>query len=64
VATASAIFLSSTAISSALGGLTGSLGVAILGLPHVFYIPGTLAGIAAVGLVIMAHNTGRIPARN
>lgn len=63
VATASAVFISSAAISSALGGLAGSLGIALLGLPHVFYIPGTFAGIAAIGLAVVAHKTDRIPAR-
>ena len=36
IATASAVFMSSTAIASALGGLTGSLGVSVLGLLHAF----------------------------
>src|SRR6202035_3719462 len=35
VATASAVFMSSTAIASALGGLTGSPGVSVLRPPHV-----------------------------
>ena len=43
VATASAIFMSSTAVSSALGGLTGGLGLAIVGLPQVFFIPAAFA---------------------
>lgn len=55
VATASAIFLSSAAISSALGGLAGGLGVAAIGLPHVFVIPAVFAAIAAVGLALMAR---------
>lgn len=55
VATASAIFLSSTAISSALGGLAGGLGAAVIGLPLVFIIPAVFAGIATVGLIIMAR---------
>ncbi|MFZ4893021.1 MFS transporter [Plantibacter sp. Mn2098] len=57
VATASAIFLSSTAISSAIGGLAGGLGVAAIGLPHVFIIPAIFAGIAVVGLLVMARRT-------
>jgi SET family sugar efflux transporter-like MFS transporter len=57
VATASAIFMSATAISSALGGLTGGLGVAVLGLPHVFFIPGFFAILASVGLALMARTT-------
>ena len=55
VATASAIFMSSTALSSALGGLTGGIGVALVGLPHVFFIPATFAGLAALGLTLMAR---------
>ncbi|HZX05067.1 MFS transporter [Kribbella sp.] len=55
VATASAIFLTSTAISSALGGLTGSIGIATLGLPHVFVAPASYALLAAAGLAIMAR---------
>lgn len=53
VATASAIFLSSTAIGSALGGLAGGLGVAAIGLPLVFIIPAALAAIAVIGLIAM-----------
>lgn len=55
VATASAIFLSSTALSSALGGLTGGIGVAVLGIPHVFLIPAFFALMATLGLAIMAR---------
>ena len=56
VATASAIFMSSTAVSSALGGLTGGLGVAIVGLPEVFFIPAAFAFFAVVGLMAMARS--------
>ncbi|MGG7509705.1 MFS transporter [Plantibacter sp. YIM 135249] len=55
VATASAIFLSSTAISSAIGGLAGGLGVAAIGLPLVFVVPAALAAIAVIGLACMAR---------
>jgi SET family sugar efflux transporter-like MFS transporter len=55
VATASAIFLTSTAVSSALGGLTGAVGVSVLGLPHVFLIPALFGLIATVGLALMAR---------
>lgn len=55
VATASAIFMSSTALSMALGGLAGGLGVATLGLPHVFFIPAACALAAAIGLAVMAR---------
>ena len=53
VATASAVFMSSTAVASALGGLSGSLGVGILGLPHVFFIPALYGTIATIGLVVL-----------
>jgi MFS family permease len=57
VATASAIFMSSTAVSSALGGLTGGLGAAVLGLPVVFVIPAFFAVLAVIGLAFMAGTT-------
>jgi SET family sugar efflux transporter-like MFS transporter len=57
VATASAIFLSSPALSSALGGLAGGLGVATLGLPDVFLIPAAFALIAVIGLSLMTRTT-------
>ncbi len=56
VATASAIFMSSTAIASALGGLTGGLGVSFLGLPHVFLAPACYGVIATVGIAIMSRS--------
>ena len=55
VATASAVFMSSTAIASALGGLTGSLGVALLGLPHVFLAPALYGLAATVGIAVMSR---------
>jgi len=63
VATASAIFMSAAALSSALGGITGGLGVALVGLPLVFIFPATYAAIAAVGLAVMAMREQR-PARD
>ena len=60
VATASAIFLSSTAISSAIGGLAGGLGAAVIGLPLVFVIPAAFAAIAVIGLLIMSRRESRI----
>jgi MFS transporter, SET family, sugar efflux transporter len=56
VATASAIFMSSTAIASALGGLTGSLGVSVLGLPHVFFAPALYGLIATSGIAVMSRS--------
>ncbi|MGW7753475.1 MFS transporter [Streptomyces violaceusniger] len=57
VATASAIFMSSTALSSALGGSVGGLGVGAVGLPHVFLVPATFALVAAIGLSLMDRST-------
>jgi SET family sugar efflux transporter-like MFS transporter len=54
VATASAIFMSSSALSSALGGVAGGLGVATLGLPSVFFIPAACSLLAVLGLAVMA----------
>ena len=55
VATASAIFMSSTALASAVGGMTGGFGVALLGLPNVFLLPALFGGIAVIGLALMAR---------
>ncbi|GAB3811741.1 MFS transporter [Kribbella italica] len=63
VATASAIFLSSTALASAVGGAAGGLGVTTLGLPHVFLIPATLGLAAVVGLTFLTRAETREPAR-
>jgi SET family sugar efflux transporter-like MFS transporter len=62
VATASAIFLSSTALASALGGAAGGLGAAAIGLPKVFFIPATLGLLAVLGLAVMARRSERSPA--
>ncbi|WP_432970514.1 MFS transporter [Dactylosporangium sp. CA-233914] len=59
VATASAIFMSSTALSSALGGAAGGVGAAIIGLPQVFLIPAALALLAVIGLAVMTRSTER-----
>jgi MFS transporter, SET family, sugar efflux transporter len=56
VATASAIFISSSALSSALGGLTGGFGVATVGLPKVFFIPAAFAVFAVIGFAAMARS--------
>ena len=53
VATASAIFLSSPPLGSALGGLAGGLGVGAIGLPEVFLVPAGFALIAVIGLSLM-----------
>jgi MFS transporter, SET family, sugar efflux transporter len=56
IATASAVFMSSTAIASALGGLTGSLGVSVLGLPHVFFAPALYGLIATGGIAVLSRS--------
>jgi MFS transporter, SET family, sugar efflux transporter len=56
VATASAIFLSAPPLASALGGLSGGLGVAAVGLPEVFFVPAGFAVLAAAGLSLMARD--------
>lgn len=55
VATASAIFMSSSALASALGGGVGGVGVAYLGLPNVFYLPAAFSLVAVIGLAVMAR---------
>ncbi len=55
-ATASAVFMSSTALASALGGLTGSLGVSLLGLPHVFLVPALYGLAATAGIAAMSRS--------
>lgn len=55
VATASAIFMSATPIASALGGASGGIGVAVLGLPNVFIVPAAYAAVAVLGLMGMSR---------
>ncbi|MFJ6197419.1 MFS transporter [Micromonospora sp. NPDC092111] len=55
VATASAVFISSTALASALGGAAGGLGAASIGLPLVFLIPAAAGLLATVGLALMVR---------
>ncbi|WP_211244513.1 MFS transporter [Actinospica robiniae] len=56
VATASAVYITSTAIANAFGGATGSLGVATLGLPHVFLASALYAAIATVGMAALSRS--------
>jgi MFS transporter, SET family, sugar efflux transporter len=56
VATASGIFMSSSALSGALGGLTGGFGVATVGLPRVFFIPAAFAVFAVIGFAALARS--------
>lgn len=56
IATASAVFMSAPAVASALGGLTGGLGVGWLGLPLVFLLPAAYAVLATIGIAVMSRS--------
>jgi SET family sugar efflux transporter-like MFS transporter len=58
IATASAIFITAPALSSALGGLAGGIGAGTIGLPLVFVIPSMLALMASVGLAVLHKRVG------
>ncbi len=58
VGRASGVFLSSITMAGAVGGLIGGLGVAKLGLPHVFWIPMGLSAVATIGLVLLTRRVG------
>ncbi|WP_405067085.1 MFS transporter [Kribbella sp. NBC_01510] len=60
VGTASGIFLSSIPLGSAIGGTIGGIGVAIIGLPHVFFVPAGLTTLALVAFVVL---TARLSVR-
>jgi SET family sugar efflux transporter-like MFS transporter len=55
IATASAIFISSPAIASAVGGASGSIGVSLLGLPLLFLIPAGFCLLASVGIAVLSR---------
>ncbi|WP_427892749.1 MFS transporter [Kribbella sp. GL6] len=60
VGTASGIFLSAIPLGSAIGGTIGGIGVAAIGLPHVFFIPAGLTALAVVGFAALsASDVGR-----
>ena len=59
VATASAVFMSSTAVASAVGGLSGGLGVSTFGLPYVFLAPAVYSFLATIGLAVMSQTRRR-----
>ncbi|TCC47511.1 MFS transporter [Kribbella capetownensis] len=57
VGTASGIFLSAIPLGSAVGGTIGGIGVAAIGLPHVFFLPAVLTTFAMVAFgVLTARN--------
>jgi SET family sugar efflux transporter-like MFS transporter len=60
VGIASGIFLSSIPLGSAIGGTIGGIGVAIIGLPHVFFVPAGLTTLALVAFVVL---TARLSVR-
>lgn len=55
VGTASGIFLSAIPLGSAIGGTIGGIGVAAIGLPHVFFIPACLTALAIVAFVVLGN---------
>jgi SET family sugar efflux transporter-like MFS transporter len=55
VGTASGIFLSSIPVSSAIGGAIGGLGVAAIGLPHVFFLPAALTTLATIAFAVLSR---------
>jgi SET family sugar efflux transporter-like MFS transporter len=55
VGTASGIFLSAIPVSSAIGGAIGGIGVAAIGLPHVFFLPAALTLLATVAFAILSQ---------
>ena len=56
VATASAIFISASPLTLALGGLLASVGVVTVGLPGLYFIPAVCALLAVIGLAAMARS--------
>ena len=54
VGTASGIFLSAIPLGSAIGGTIGGIGVAAIGLPHVFFIPACLTAMAIIAFAVLS----------
>lgn len=54
VGTASGVFLSAIPVSSAIGGAIGGIGVAAIGLPHVFFVPAALTTLATIAFAILS----------
>ncbi len=54
---ATSVFLGGLGLSSTVGGLIGSIGVARLGLPHVFLLPAITGGIALIGMTVLFMKT-------
>jgi MFS transporter, SET family, sugar efflux transporter len=53
VATASGLYSGGLTLAWAVGGAVGAVGVAMLGLPGVFYVPAAFIVLAVVGLFLM-----------
>ncbi|MFG1625549.1 MFS transporter [Kribbella sp. NPDC049227] len=53
VGTASGIFLSAIPLGSAVGGTIGGIGVAAIGLPHVFFVPAVLTTFAMIAFGVL-----------
>jgi SET family sugar efflux transporter-like MFS transporter len=52
--TASGVFLGAIPLGSAIGGTIGGIGVAAIGLPHVFFIPAGLTSLAIVAFTVLS----------
>ncbi|GAA3104064.1 SET family sugar efflux transporter-like MFS transporter [Kribbella aluminosa] len=57
VGTASGIFLSAIPLGSAIGGTIGGIGVAAIGLPHVFFVPACLTAVSIVAFAVLSTRT-------
>ncbi|WP_112238504.1 MFS transporter [Kribbella monticola] len=55
VGTASGVFLSAIPVGSAIGGAIGGLGVAAIGLPHVFFVPAALTTLATLAFAVLSR---------
>ncbi|MFD3401234.1 MFS transporter [Kribbella sp. NPDC058693] len=57
--TASGVFLGAIPLGSAIGGTIGGIGVAAIGLPHVFFIPATLTAFAIAAFTLLSVREAR-----
>ncbi|TDW21849.1 MFS transporter [Kribbella kalugense] len=60
VGTASGVFLSAIPLGSAIGGTIGGIGVAAIGLPHVFFIPAALTTLSIAAFTILSVREARL----
>lgn len=54
VGVASSVFYSGLMLAVALGGLIGGVGVSVVGMPNVFFLPAVVGGLATIGMIRMA----------